>query len=218
MKRRRRHHRKKNPANPGNPRRRRRRHARRHNPLFAKKHHRRHRRRRNPGLPPAVSAVIGVGVGAGAGCGVAFGLDKLGIGSPQIRSFGMLGGGLALAVVGAIMKSPAATGIGGGIATVGAARAFLPSGGAALPSGSPLRLFAKKKSIKGLGSGEGFGDGGDIDADDIELVELVEGPDDVDGAFDDVGYVEAADDVDGAFDEVGYVEAADDVDGAFDDV
>jgi hypothetical protein len=79
-----------------------------------------------------------------------------------------------------------------------------------------LRLAAgKKKSIKGLGSGEGWGDAGEVDGsydqlgDVEEVIEYVDGPDDM-GAFSDMG------DTDGPFAELG--EVISDADGAFDQV
>jgi hypothetical protein len=146
MKRRRRKSRKKSPSVPH--RRRRRARARRSNPLFTKKRRRSsRRRRRNPSLPGIVPTILGVGAGAGAGAGVAYGLDKMGVGTPMQRNIGMVILGAASAFALGMVSRGAGVGVGAGIAAVGLTR-VLASSTAALP----------QSTLRGLGTGEGLDD------------------------------------------------------------
>lgn len=211
--------------------RRRRRHKRKSNPGRKRRHHRRasmahmfkpkrrrHRRRRNPGFGGAAknvgSTLIGVVVGGIAGAGANYALDKIGIGSSLVRGVGLIAGGVASALVIGSFSPGAGGGVGASMAGMGISK--LISGDASSPAASALRALRaapKKRSIKGLGSGDGMDmEGAFEQVGDPDNIDYVEGPDDemgyVEGPDDDMGYVEGADDdvgdpeMDGAYETV----------------
>lgn len=126
--------------------------------------------------------VAGVGLGAGAGAGVAYGLDKMGIGTPTQRNWGMVAlGALSAIGIGLLTKGKAGASVGAGVAGVGLTRVLASStASAALPAGA---------AIRGLGTGEGTDDHMNGPFDQIGTVYDNEGRSHVDGVYDDIGLV-----------------------------
>ena len=118
--------------------------------------------------------MLAVGAGLGSGAGVAYGLDKMGIGTPMQRNLGMVGLGIVSAIAIGMVSPAAGLAVGAGIAAVGGTRALASSTAApALP-------------VAGLGRGEADDDDMQGPFDQIGLVT----PGGIDGVFDGTADVE----------------------------
>jgi hypothetical protein len=103
-------------------------------------------RRVNPSLPAPIAAGLGAVVGAAAGVGISYGADKLGIGSPSVRNWGLFGIGLLTAAVGHKFAPGASLAVGAGVAGIGLLRS------------AQTMLYAVPQAtapVSGLGMGEG---------------------------------------------------------------
>lgn len=131
---------------------------------------------RNPGIPMPVAVGGGIVVGALAGVAASYGADRLGLGSPTHRNWGLVLGGV---IGGAILHkfSPlAGVTVGTGIAGIGAARALATT------------LYAPSASTPPVsGMMDGSGDGS------------------MDGAYDQLGQGSVYDRIGQVVEDVGYV-------------
>jgi hypothetical protein len=103
-------------------------------------------RRVNPSLPAPVAALLGAGVGAAAGVGISYAADKLGLGSPTHRNWGLFGLGLLAAAAGHKFAPGASLAVGAGVAGIGLLRS------------AQTMLYAVPTAtapVSGLGSGDG---------------------------------------------------------------
>lgn len=133
-------------------------------------------RRVNPSIPAPIGAAIAAAVGAAGGVGLSFGADKLGIGSPTMRNWGLFAAGLALAAVGHKFAPGPSAAVGAGVGAIGLLRA------------TQTMLYAQPQSA--AVSGYGTGDGADISS---AFAALTQGG----GVFDRIGAV--VQDMDGVY-------------------
>lgn len=100
-------------------------------------------RRVNPGIPAPVAAGLAAIVGAAGGIALSYGADKLGVGSPTQRNWGLFGAGLAIAAIGHKFAPGPSASVGTGLATIGLLRQ------------AQTMLYAAPQPMSGLGMGDG---------------------------------------------------------------